>query len=167
MYPLYPQIILQHSHFFLFLHKKFHKMFQNFKTTEQAVCCSAWPSTVTLSQFVVQLAVLLYLHSVYKVMLNRPARAASPPLVGLSVGCHLVASGQPPSAAFPLRKMEMLQRVTICPEQVRLGFGYEGIVNRRRRLGRPLKGLLDEAGTGLSGPNWCRMVMVTDGDVGW
>ena len=31
--------------------------------------------------------------------------------------------------------------------------------NGRRRLGRPLKGQLDEAETGLSRPNWWRMMM--------
>jgi len=32
--------------------------------------------------------------------------------------------------------------------------------NGRRRLGGPLKRLLDEAETGLSGPNWWRVVMM-------
>jgi len=32
--------------------------------------------------------------------------------------------------------------------------------NGRRRLGRPLKGILDEVETGLSGPNWWRMMMM-------
>jgi len=33
--------------------------------------------------------------------------------------------------------------------------------NGRRRLGRPLKKLLDETETGLSRPNSCRMMMMT------
>jgi len=40
----------------------------------------------------------------------------------------------------------------------RIMFNYR--TNERRRLGRPLKGLVDEAKTGLSRPNWSRMMMM-------
>jgi hypothetical protein len=105
----------------------------------------------------------------WKVIFNSVRRDANLLLGSPVAGCHLLALGQACSAAFPRRKMEELYRSDSVPRfsLVRGGcatgrwgwrLGRRGY--GRRRLGKPVKRLLDEAETGLLKPSSWRMMMI-------